>query len=188
MTHSFTPDRFETSGLIHAYTKRFSDLPVFRKEEECIVNSMRSNGSYDYMGVVFPEKYTYGSRITIDCSFEDFGAPMVLLSMENETDMHGVLWTLEYYEFVIWKNGLNVWRHTMKNEVPSWYLALGAKFDLKCEERHVLSVETGERHFDIDIDGRKFTLFAGDITDSFSLGYTACEGICRLYGMTAEQN
>ena len=183
---SFAPGGWENAGLEYAYSWRFEALPVFRQEADCIRNSpLKDNPQdFDYMGLLAPGTYTAGAKISVRCSFEKLGAPMLLLSGENEIDEKGVLRTLEYYEIVIWKNGLNVWRHHTENRKTSHYLALGATFPLSTDEIHTLSAEVKEKRLLMEVDGRKLNLFLHDLPASFRLGYTACEGICRLYEMT----
>ena len=48
----------------------------------------------------FPEAYGTGNKITLRCSFEGDGAPMLIISLVNEVDEQGVFRTLEYYEIV----------------------------------------------------------------------------------------
>ena len=103
--------------------------------------------------------------------------------MENGEDGDGCLLTLEYYEIVIWKNGLNVWRHYTENGVTSHYLALGASFPLEADEIHTLTAELLEKRMLLSVDGHRFNLYVPDLTERFTLGYTACEGLCRLYGL-----
>ena len=185
---SFVPGAWEKAGLEYAYSWRFPDLPVFRQEADCIANSQTADDppDFDYMGLLAPEACGSGAKIAVRCSFEALGAPMLLLSMEDEVDPDGVLRTLEYYEIVIWKNGLNVWRHHTDHRRTSHYLALGATFPLRADEIHTLSAEIHPDRLLMDVDGHKLNLFVPDLRDRFRLGYTACEGICRLYEMTID--
>ncbi len=185
-TISFVPGGWENAGLSYAYSWRFQELPVFRQEPDCIANSRRADdpSRYDYMGLLAPETYTCGAKVTARCSFEEYGAPMLLVSLKDETDEAGVLRTLEYFEIVIYRNGLNVWRHHTEQRRASHYLVLGASFPLAAGEKHTLSAEVGRDRLLLEADGRRFDLFAHDLEDRFRLGYAACEGICRLYAMT----
>ena len=182
----FAPGEWENAGLTYAYSWRFNSLPVFRQESDCIVNSRipGDKEDYDYMGLLAPETFSKGAMIDIHCSFEALGAPMILLSMRDETDEAGILRTLEYYEIVIWKNGLNVWRHYTRERKPGHFLVLGATFPLATEEKHRLRVDVREDRLLMNVDGHAFNLYLHDLTDTFRLGYTACEGYCRLYDMT----
>ena len=185
---TFGPGEWENAGLTYAYSRRFESLPLFRQEADCIVNGRRADNPavYDYMGLLAPGTYAAGAKISVHCSFEALGAPMLLLSMRHETDDSGILRTLEYYEIVIWKNGLNVWRHFTCERGPGHYLVLGASFPLAGGEKHLLCAEVRKDRLLTRVDGHEFNLFLHDLADSFRLGYTACEGFCRLYDMTVE--
>ncbi len=185
---TFGPGEWENTGLVYAYSWRFRELPRFRQEKDCIANSAKQGdpGDYDYMGLMLPETYTAGAKIGIRCAFEEAAAPMLILSGENETDENGILRTLEYYEIVIWKNGLNVWRHHTERRNTTHYKVLGAVFPLRQEEEHILNMEVREKRLVMDVDGHRLDLFVHDLPDRFTLGYTACEGICRLYEMTVQ--
>ena len=140
------------------------------------------------MGLLAPGVCSAGDGIAVRCAFEGLGAPMLLLSMENEIDEAGALRTLEYYEIVIWKNGLNVWRHHTEQRKTNYFLALGASFHLADAEIHALSLKVRQNRLLMDVDGHGFSLFVHDgLQDGFRLGYAACEGVCRLYEMTIDR-
>ena len=188
MNISFAPGQWENSGLVYAYSWRFPALPVFNQEADCIANSRSQDDpqDYDYMGLLLPRQYTAGARLSVRCSFEALGAPMLLLSAAEETDAQGILRTLEYYEVVIWKNGLNVWRHHTEGRKCTYYKLLGASFPLAEGESHTLSAELQSRRLVLDVDGHRLDLYVHDLPDALRLGYTACEGICRLYDLRVE--
>ena len=166
MTVSFAPGGWEAAGFDYAYSWRFAALPKFRQEADCIANSQVPGDpkEFDYMGLLAPQTYTAGAQISVRCSFEDYGAPMLLICDAHEIDGDGILRTLEFYEAVIWKHGLNVWRHHT--------------------EPHTLSAQLKTDRMVFAVDGMSFDLFLHDMPASARLGYCACEGICRLYEMT----
>ena len=184
----FTPGSWEKAGLVHAYSWRFPQLPVFRQESDCLINSEAPGTSqlYDYMGLLDTQSYSTGTRLSVRCSFEDLGAPMLVISDRNEIDENGILRTLDYYEIVMWKNGLNVWRMHTEDRRESHYKVLGATFPVTEKDIHTLSVEIQENRLFIKVDEQKLELFLHDLPDSFLLGYTACEGYCRLYEMNID--
>lgn len=178
----FHPGKWEGAGLRYAYSLRFPDRPLFRQEADCIVNG-KTGGEWDYMGLLLPGEYGPGASVSARCAFEGDGAPMLLLSMENGEGRDGCLLTLEYYEIVIWKNGLNVWRHFTEDGTTSHYLTLGAAFPLEAGAVHTLTAELREKRMLLSADEMRFSLYVPDLTQRFTLGYTACEGLCRLYGL-----
>ncbi len=185
---TFEPGGWEKSGLTHAYSWRFDALPVFRQGNGCIENGRTPDGrDYDYMGLITGQDRSSGSSVSVRCGFEELGAPMLLVSLSEETDGDGMLRLLEYYEIVIWKHGLNVWRHytdLASGRKTSHKLILGAEFPLACGEPHLLSCGIREGRMLLAADEHRFDLFIQDLTGPVRLGYAACEGICRLYEMT----
>lgn len=184
----FTPGTWEDAGLIYAYSWRFPELPIFRQEADCIVNSEAPGTSqlYDYMGILTPVPYPLGTKLSVRCSFEDLAAPMLTICDRHEIDENGILRTLDYYELVMYKNGLNVWRMHTNGRNVSYYKVLGASFPVTCGEPHTLSAELQQNRMLLQVDEQKLNLYLHDLPDSFLIGYTACEGICRLYEMTIE--
>lgn len=185
---TFTPGNWENAGLQYAYSWRFPQLPVFRQEEDCIVNNEAPGTQqvYDYMGLLDQELYTYGTKLSARLSFHKYGAPMLTICDRYETDENGVLRTLDYYELVIWENGLNVWRMHTQDRKVSWYKVLGDKFSLAAKEIHTISVLIKENRLIIQVNDKESDLFVHDLGEKFLLGFTACEGFCRTYDMTIE--
>lgn len=185
---TFTPGSWENAGLKYAYSWRFRELPVFRQEEDCIVNSEAPGTEqvYDYMGLVAPETYSFGTKLSARLSFQELGAPMLTICDRYEIDENGILRTLDYIEIVIWKNGLNVWRMHTQDRKVSFYKVLGVRFPLAEKEVHTISAEMKENRLLIKLNDREMDLFVHDLQDEFLLGFTACEGFCRTYDMTIE--
>ncbi len=186
MIYSFKPGEWENSGLEYAYSWRFERFPRFRQEADCIENNPIPDveNDFDYMGLMTPERYGAGTTLSVKMRFENLAAPMLLLSMDHELDGQGHIRTLEYYEIVIWKYGLNVWRHYTNGRVPGHYLTLGTKFPLEESKVHTLTAEILSKRLKLTVDGaHEMDLYLPDLADSLNLGFCACEGICGIYGM-----
>lgn len=188
MKFSFQPGEWENRDLTYIYSWRFPELGKFQQEADCIINKETPGAAqpYDYVGLIVPETGHVGSKITARCSFEDLAAPMLVLADRNEVDENGVFRTLDLYEVVIWRNGLNVWRLQTENRIVSHYLVMGATFPLEEGKIHTLSAEIQEKRLLIQVNDWKFDLYIPELADSFRMGYNACEGFCRLYEMEAQ--
>ncbi len=189
MKVSFAPGGWENAGFDYACSWNLPEPPRFCQEKDCVVNRKRSDRpmDYDYASLLAPGEYTPGARLAVRCTFEERGAPMLLLSDRNEKDENGILRTLDYYEIVIWKNGLNVWRHRTENRNNTYYLALGAFFPIEQDRVHDLSVFLRRDRMLVDVDGKKMNLYVHDMPPRLRLGYSACEGRCRLIEMEIKQ-
>ena len=87
---------------------------------------------------------------------------------------------------VLWKNGINVWRHYRENGECFWHKRLGMTFSNEESRIHELSLEVKEQELELTLNGRKTTLHTEDIPTKFHLGITGCEGIVRIYDMTID--
>ena len=186
MLYTFTPGAWEDKNLQYAYSWRFERFPQFRQEADCIENNPIPDveNDFDYMGLMTPERYGPGTTLSVKMRFENLAAPMLLLSWEHELDDEGHVRTLEYYEIVIWKYGLNVWRHYTNSRVPGHYLTLGAAFSLEESTIHTLKAEILSHRVKLTVDGgHSLDLYLPDLPESLNLGFCACEGICGIYDM-----
>lgn len=180
--NAWTPER----ELVHAYSYRFEDRPVFTRCDDCIENKADPDGpgGYEYITLLAREQSAPGTRISTRCSFEEDGAPMIVLAKEMIPDPDGVLRFGEYIEIVLYKNGINVWQMHCRDRRVTWKRLLGAEFPVAAGEIHTLSVETGADTLRIEADGHVLTLFVADLYPSFHAGIDACEGINRFYDLS----
>lgn len=192
MKISFTPGAWEDAGLVYAYSWRFEGLPVFCQDADCIRNGAVGQdpgmADYDYLGLVAPASFSVGAGCTLRCGFEGTGAPMLVLCDRREIDENGVFRTLDYYEIVLYKNGLNVWRMVTRDRQVTYHNVLRAFFFVPENEAHLLSLHTRDRRFLLSADEREFELYIPELTGPFYLGCTACEGVCRLYELEFDKN
>lgn len=174
--------------LVHAYSYRFDDRPVFTQFDDYIGNKAdpKGPGGYEYISILSRKQYGPGTRITTHCSFEDDGAPLIVLADKMYADADGTLRYGEYLEVVLYKNGINVWRMRYRGGKVTWKKLLGAEFPVTAGEIHTLSVDMGEETLRIDADGRVMTLLVEDMYTSFHAGIDACEGINRFYDLVID--
>lgn len=171
--------------LAHAYSYRFDDRPVFTQFEDSIGNlpDPAGPGGFEYISVLSRKQYGPGTKITARCSFEDDGAPLIVLADKLYRDPDGALRYGTYLEVVLYKNGVNVWRMRTRDGKVTWKKLLGAEFVVPAGEIHTLSVLVGEQSLKIDADGRVMTLLVEDMYPSFHAGVDACEGYNRFYDL-----
>ena len=62
----------------------------------------------DYISILSRKKFGPGTRITTHCSFEDDGAPLIVLAESMSPDGRGVLRYGNYFEVVLYKNGMSL--------------------------------------------------------------------------------
>lgn len=182
------------SVLTYAYTRRFNTFARFDREADCIVN--RANPAvlfgYDNISVVTREKYPTQICVKTRCSFEKYGAPLIMFANDLYTDEQGNLRFDDYYEVVLWEEGINVWRLWNDGKDPetnglTWKLVLGARFEVAGREIHELCVRVNGKKMQVSVGGHEMFLTVPELSDSVYVGIDACEGINRFYNLTIEE-
>jgi len=178
-------------ALSHAYSFRFTETPVFTQAEDHIttaVNPAHREG-FDNISLLTPETYTAGAKATLRCAFEGLGCPEIIIVEKTEACPDGALRYGACFEVVLWKNGVNVWRHFMGEQDHRcyWHKRLGLTMPVAEHAIHTLEVEIIRDYIVFTIDGVSSKLRTEDLPRQFHMGVTACEGIVRLYDLQIEQ-
>lgn len=188
---NFSKGRWENDDFSCAYTMRWDRTPAFIQERDHVRNERFGEGVYDfdYISYVSKEKYCGDIKISAQCSFDNYGAPLIVIADNLTEDENGVLWYNEYYEVVLYEKGINVW-HLYPEDSGKivWDKLLGVEFPVSAGEKHTLSVRVIGKKLFIEADDKKMTLLVDKLYDSFHVGITACEEINRFYSMTVEEN
>lgn len=188
----FSRGQWADSSLTHVYSYRFDDRPVFTQEDGCIRNGTkqeppRSMSDYEYITLFTKEKYEAGVKISTKCSFEDFGAPLLVITDEIIED-DGELRYGNYFEVVLYEEGVNVWKLWMpEGKKVVWHKLMAVKFPVKANEVHDLTAKFNRDTIEIEADGRKMMLRVADLPEKFHVGLSGCENINRFYEMTIEE-
>ena len=186
--YSFAGDGWENE-LTQAYSFRFTETPGFTQMNDHIttaVNKAHREG-YDNISLLSRETYSAGVKASLRCSFDGVGCPEIIIVKKPEKCDDGAVRYGECFEIVLWKNGVNVWRHFMDDDRKcSWHKRLGLTMSVSEKDIHELTVETKAGYICFGVDGVKAELKVDDLFESFNVGVTACEGIARLYDFCIE--
>ena len=170
--------------LDYAYTAKFvQEIDHVRNCE----NKELEYG-FDNVTVVTKQKYTAGAKISTCCSFDKDYAPLLVFTDTLYKDKENDLRFDNYYEVVLYKDGINVW-HLYKDSAENkmkWHLLLGVKFKVSPKEKHTLTVELAEKAFKIKYGSEDIVLRVSDLPKQMHAGITACEGINRFYSLDIE--
>ena len=167
----------------YAYTERFSFAPKFRQEETCIVNSENHEmkRKYDYLTIMTKEKYAPGTKMRFTTSFENYGAPLVVITDTLRKDEHGNLKYGVCQEFVLWEKGINVWDFFMDGETLKWEMLLSLNFPVASGVIHEMQIEFLEKGVKLLVGNQSAFLRLKNMPEKFYIGITGCEGINRFY-------
>ncbi len=181
--------QWNQAAFIQAYTYRYKEAPVLRQAEDHIfsdVNAEHPEG-FDNISLLTREKFTADVTASIHCAFEGLGCPEIILVESSELCEDGVVRYGACFEVVLYKGGINVWRHYRKEGKCSWNARLKLSRAVSESELHTLRVSVRENYLDIELDGEtKVTLRADDLPQQFHMGITVCEGIARVYDWQVE--
>ncbi len=186
---SFAGDAWREE-LIQAYSFRFTEAPDFTREGDHITTKENPGHreGFDNISLISRDTYTAGVKAHLRCSFDGIGCPEIILVKKPELCDDGAFRYGDCFEIVLWKNGVNVWRHFMDNEYKcSWHKRLGLDFSVSEGDIHELTVEVVPNYIKFSVDNRAVTMLrTEDLFSEFYVGITACEGVVRLYDFTIE--
>ena len=186
-TISFTPGDWE-GELIPAWTWRYDPATPVRQGENCIYIAENPNHpeGFDNASLLTPKRFGVGAKATLRCAFEGIGCPEIILVPKTEENERGEKKYGACFEVVLWKNGINVWRHYREEGRCFWHKRLGMRFSNAENKIHELSLEVQEQALVLTLNGQQTMLRTEDLPKQFHLGITGCEGIVRIYDMTID--
>lgn len=177
-------DEFE-----YVYSPVCKTFNEFIQEDDHIRN-LAIDGDFEYISMISKARYTAGTKIYLKCSFDTFGAPIIVLTDDIFSDGERKRYGL-HFEVVAYENGFNVWRIVPapeKIERPiNAVKILAEQFEIKDDSIAEITLKVEEKRFIIDVNGVKGIVEHEDIPESFLVGFTACEGINRLYEFSIEE-
>ena len=182
----FTKGKWENSPFTYAYSFRFDQVPQFVQEPDCVVNCKNETAKYGFDNISFLSQETYGpgTRVETCCSFEDLGAPLIVMTDKLYPCEDGVVRYGDYIEVVLYKDGINVWRMYMIDGEVKWNKLMSVEFPVTQSEKHTFGVEIQENVLKIDCEGRKMMLRVDNLPKLMHVGINACEGINRFYSFS----
>lgn len=183
-----------TEDFLYVYSPIVKSYPQFEKKNGYLVNRYDDdNKDFEYISIVTKKTYTK-AKITVECDFDKYGAPLIVwggdISEKQGNDGEAHLFYGVHFEAVAWEKGLNLWYivpfpERKEHPVKPTKL-LGAEFPIEAGSRIIMSAEIEKGKATITVNGKSFTVKCDEMPQSFHVGYTACEGINRLYRMEIE--
>ena len=130
------------------------------------------------------ESFTGDTHISVDCSFDAWGAPLIVIAEDLEKDAKGGYRYREYYEVVLYEEGVNVWRLTTDEEnTVTWKKTMSVDFPVTAGDVHTLTVDIVGDTLEITADEHKMTVALPDMFSRYYIGIDACENINRFYSL-----
>ena len=189
MYTNFQKGAWDEALLTHAYTHRFPYTNRFIQYSDSIENppNPAMPDGYDYLSLMTRQAFPLGTKVTARCSFSGTAAPLLIFSEDLELCEDGCYRYGNYFEVVLYKQGVNVWRLWRQEDGSvAWHKRLGVELPVTENAIHTVSVQLKDGYMEIGVDGLKLSLRAVDLFPTFYLGITGCEGPCRFYDLTIE--
>lgn len=185
--YQFQQNLWDPSDFLYAASARFNYRENFIQEPNCIVNrydDVRSD--YSYISMVMKDRLPDGASVSTTCSFENYGAPLIVLCGKLHTLPNGMLQYGTHFEVVPFEDGLNVWYLTLENNQVKPVALARYRFPLRGNDKLSLRVTLSRQQMDIYLQQFHFTLHSDKFPTEYYAGITACEGINRFYDFSVE--
>ncbi len=188
MKLNFARGAWAGDELLEAYSFRFTEIPGLKQADDCIfsdVNPTHREG-FDNISFLTKETFSAGAKARLVCAFEDLGCPEIILVPEYEKCDDGALRYGACFEAVLYKDGINIWRHYREDGKCFWHRRLGLYKPVSEGVKHELRLEVSSDELLIELDGWQTMLHVDDLPERFRFGITMCEGIARCYEFEVE--
>lgn len=179
--YDFRLGKWNKDDFFYVYSPACKAYKEFIQEDSCIVNSFdESIKDFDYISMVTKEKYTHGVKISAKCSFEKFGAPLIVLTNDINKNHQGESIYGRHFEIVPYEKGCNVWKvepapEKLSRPIKSTALA---KMEFKVDAESIidLEVEVKQKSFLIKVNDTVFEVENNEIPESFHVGIRLAKG------------
>ena len=190
MDINFKKGQWTEDELVIAYSFRFTETPKFTQEDDCIRTAINENHreKFDNISLLSRKTYSAGAKATLRCSFEDRGCPEIIIAENMEMCEDGAMRYGECFEMVLYRNGINIWRHYRENGKCSYYKRLAVEYPVAENQIHEMTLQVIPPRLIFTLDGQQTMLRVDDLPQSFHMGLTGCEGIARLYSLKIEES
>jgi hypothetical protein len=182
----FGRGRWDAKLFYDVYSPKFASTPRFEQQDDCLVNA-GAPGHYDYVSIVTKQLLPLGVKLETRCSFERYGAPLIVLSDDLRRDEAGVLRYGEHYEIVAYEGGVNIWHlRPLPGDVQAENL-IRRHFSVAAGMPFTLGVCPTAEGFAVRLEEESFFLPVRGLPARFHAGVTACEGIDRFYAFAVDR-
>lgn len=192
--YDFFDGKWNKEDFMYVYSPISTVFDEFIQDKDGIRNTVSENPDYahgeGYISIVTKKKFKRNVKLSALCSFETYGAPLIVIS--NDIRKNGDIARYGFhYEFVAYENGGNLWRIVPWPErtVRPIFPIKSAFVETPVAEGSKVLIEAVIRDtsFDISINGHSFRHETPEIPEEFHAGITVCEGVNKFYNFKIEE-
>ena len=192
LQYKFSRNEWNKNDFFYAYSPACLDRVEFKQEEDCIISGIgKSFLGYEYISIVNRQTQRSGVCLHTECSFERFGAPLIVFSDDIQTNERGERIYGKYFEIVAYEEGINIWKilpYPENQDCPikptllatkKFAVAGNTRIDMKVQiDKDCIKTWVNEEFLEVEVEDLP--------TTEFWVGITACEGINRFYSFTID--
>lgn len=179
-----------TEKFIYVTSPASKSKHKFIQKENCIENSYNEEiKDYDYISIVTKEKYGAGVIVRVKCSFDKFGAPLIVFTddykqLEDGSYQYGL-----HFEVVAYENGCNVWHivpgKDVKNPID---VTKVNSMEFTITDKSIIDMEVSvkDKKLLIRVNDNLFEAEHEEFPSQMHVGITACEGNNQFYEFEVE--
>jgi len=173
--------------LQYAYTYRFKPTLTVKQEKDHIRNrkdkSKEFGCDYENISLFLKDKYATGTTMKATCSFDNYGAPLICLAEDLVKQKDGTLRFGNYYEVVIYEQGVNVWDLKYDGKKVTYYKMAGFTFNLASNKKHKIVIQFKNNRLYIKVGKHTMQVGLPNAKENYYWGIDLCEGINRFYDL-----
>ena len=162
----------------------------FVQKENCIENTYNEEiKDFDYVSIITKEKYNNGVTVRVKCSFDTFGAPLIVITDDYKTLENGSYQYGLHFEVVAYENGCNIWHIVPgKEEKNPIDVTKVNAIEFPIEDKSMIDMEVTikSQKLYIRVNDQSFMAQHEEIPEQMHVGITACEGINQFYEFEVE--
>ena len=179
---SFASGEWKKEWFRYVYSPKFDSTPSFAQERECIVNAgnLKEN-NFDYVSILTEDKFSTGVTIEATCSFENYGAPLIVISDDIYKGQNNEWYYGKHFEIVLYQGGINVWELDLNQGIMKTENLMRFRFPVTAGSLHTMQVKVLDSALDISMEEKSIRIKVDGLPKEFRVGLTACEGINRFY-------
>ncbi|MCY2990120.1 MAG: hypothetical protein NTY19_19940 [Planctomycetota bacterium] len=187
----FTPGNWDRSDWVRVKYPQGEHFGDWVQQDNCITNQVPEGATPEELegkraaeacsSMVYKEKLTGNITIASTMAFAHKMAPLILLTPGLSGNAKGQKECAERFEIVIFNEGVNVWRHSLKDGKLTYRKAAFASFHLEKDTPHRLEVKKTGKTLTVSVAGHSFGYIDDALPDACYVGLTGCEGLNRFY-------
>lgn len=161
------------------------NITEFTQNKDYIKNTYDNNKKPQYISMIYNDDLKENFTISTKCSFESYGAPIIVIADEPTKLKNNILKYNTYIEIVLYENGINLWH--INNKTKKVTQIIREEFKVENNKIHnlIVSVDLNKSWIIVSLNNEnikhiipwpKLSKFK-----KYYTGITACEGINRFY-------